>query len=42
LAEIERFAANDQEYKDLAVMIKEGFPNAKANMPDSLKVFWQA
>jgi hypothetical protein len=23
-------------------MIKEGFPNAKANMPDSLKVFWQA
>ena len=42
LAEIERVAANDQEYKDLAVMIKEGFPNAKANMPDSLKVFWQA
>ena len=42
LVEIEQFAEKDQEYRDLAEMIKGGFPNAKANMPERLKGFWQA
>ena len=40
LAEVREYAANDEEYIDLKRMVKDGFPESRSLLPNSLKNYW--